>query len=174
MDDIVERMRREREDLARKLRAVDAFLAAYDAGDVAAQTTGSPHSRQKTNSRMSREKVGVDGFGEYGRGIVANAMKRLLESPHPARTREIVDYIESIGIEISGENKINAVGAMLARSADIVSHGKKGWTVADEAVAREIVGKYAQKEKEPNSGYAVGSDAGKDDAPTSPFHRINL
>lgn len=140
--DIIARMRAEEADLVRKLAAVRDFLSVYGGAPKV------PSGDQPTRKPASREPVGIDGFGEYGRKIVAHSMQCLLLSPHPVRTRDVVQFLEALNIQISGENKINAVGALLARSRDIVSHGKRGWTVADSDTAREIVGKYTHKENE--------------------------
>jgi hypothetical protein len=43
-----------------------------------------------------------------------------------------------------------------------------------EAVLAEAAGNLFENENEPHSGDAGGSDAGTGDAPTSPFHGINL
>lgn len=66
-----------------------------------------------------------------------------------------------MGVVITGQNKVNALGALLSRSVDIVSHGKAGWSLADYEKAVRIVAEHAAqpKENEPSSGYAVGSDA---------------
>lgn len=150
--EIISRMRDEESALLRKLAAVRDLLAAY--GETAASETArivaargdTLNSTRRTSP--SREKVGIEGFGEYGRRIVATAIYGMLFQTEPMKTRKIVEFLEGLKIDISGENKVNAVGALLGRSTDIVSHGKGGWTVADEARAKEIVSKYAHKENE--------------------------
>lgn len=152
--DIITRMRIEEADLSRKLKAVRDLLAAYgqEVGTAnvnlpaAAVTPSAGPARAHATS--SREKVGIDGFGSYGRRIVATSMMAILMSTGPVKTREIVEFLESMDVAITGENKVNAVGALLSRSSDIVSHGKGGWTVADDAQARDIVSEHAFKENE--------------------------
>jgi len=58
------------------------------------------------------------------------------------KTRDLVTFIEAAGHDISGENKVNALGALLARSADIVGHGKSGWELADREKALAIINRY--------------------------------
>lgn len=161
--DIVERMRAEEADLSRKLEAVRAFLAAYG------HTAGGEDARpQRQPKQGSRQKVPIEGFGAYGRKVVAEAMRVLLTSDHPMRTSDLITPIEAMGVEITGLNKINALGAMLARSIDINSHGKAGWSLANRAVAMNIVAQFGQKENEPSSENAVGSDAGEREVRTFP------
>ena len=165
-DDIVERMRAEEADLARKLRAVRDLLAAY--GQDPHSPSPSRLAPKAKAPAPAREKVGIDGFGNYGRRIVANSMMAMLTSAHPIKTREILKFLEAMNIEVTGANKVNAVGALLSRSRDIISHGKSGWEIADRRVAEEIVAKYGHKENEPHSETAGGSDAGNGNAPTFP------
>jgi hypothetical protein len=160
--DIIARMRAEEAELSRKLKAVQSFLAAYgaDTGD------SSGPAPRKANPTSSREKVGIDGFGSYGRTVVAEAMRMLLLSPHPVKTRDLIAPIEAMGVTITGENKINALGALLARSIDITSHGKGGWSIANTERAYEIVSQYGHKENEAPSETAGASDAAGWGAPT--------
>ena len=144
--DIIAQMRKEEADLSRKLKAVRDFLAAYD---IAPSNEAPPPTPKGASATQSREKVGIDGFSDYGRKVVAAAMKELLTATHPIKTRRIVEALLGKGLAITGKDPVNALGAMLYRSADVVSHGKAGWTLADPEVAEKIVGKYAQKENDP-------------------------
>lgn len=168
--DIIAQMRKEEADLSRKLKAVRDFLAAYNvpASNEAAPapaTAAGPNAAAKAGSAQ-REKVNIDGFTAYGRGVVATAMQLMLTQAGPVKTRQAVEFMQGLGMELTGQDPVNAVGALLYRSADLVSHGKKGWTIADEAVAREIVGKYAHKENEAPSETADASDAASEGGPT--------
>src|SRR5690606_10300635 len=95
-------------------------------------------------------------------------MQALTVNPGLMKTRELVEFVEAMGHEISGQNKVNALGALLARSADIVGHGKSGWSLADREKALAIVNEYGPKENEPSSGSAVGSDTGEREVRTFP------
>lgn len=184
--DIVDRMRAEEAELIKKLEAVRAFLAAY--GGAA-----SPAPASKPANRVSRtgarEKVEIDGYGGYGRKVVAEAMRMLMASSHPIKTSDLIGPIEAMGVEITGQNKVNALGALLSRSIDIVSHGKAGWSLASREKAARIVAEHgsaprgvpahdpideilgesvAQKENEPLSGSAGGSDTREFGAPPPP------
>lgn len=168
--DVINQMRAEEANLSRKLKAVRDLLAAYGE-DVGTPTYNVPASiftnsvPARTGATVGREKVGIEGFGKYGRVIVATSMQAMLMSLDPVKTREIVDFLEAMKIQITGENKVNAVGALLSRSADIISHGKGGWSVADDARAREVVGEYAHKENEAPSETADASDAASEGEP---------
>lgn len=171
--DIVERMRTEEAELSKKLEAVRAFLAAYGDG-------GSPAPTARKAATGSRPKVGLDGYGDYGRKVVIASMQVLLTANHPMQTRSVLDAIIGMGIEVSGESKINALGALLGRSEDIRSHGKAGWSLIDRDKVLPLVGDQthgedvrkilgddvSQKENEPNSEDAAGSDAAGWSAPT--------
>lgn len=161
--DIIARMRSEEADLARKLKAVRDFLAAYGQ----APSNDIPAQGAKVQPAAPRGKVGIDGYTPYGRGIVATAMIPMLKTKHPVKTRAIVEFLQGLGVEITGQEPVNAVGALLYRSADIRSHGKAGWTVADESTANEIVSQYAHKENEASHGKAEdASEAGMQGAAT--------
>lgn len=143
--DIVARMRSEEADLARKLQAVRDFLAAY--GEAPANP-----SRQSTAGLRvepgSRPKVGIDSFTAQTRTSVVLSMMALTQTNGLMKTSELVEFVESMGHQISGENKVNALGALLARSADLIGHGKSGWELADRERALEIVNHYAPKRNE--------------------------
>lgn len=166
--DVIARMQQEEAELSKKLKAVRDLLAAYGvAARVDAVAVVAPAPARTASS--GRGKVGIQGFGEYGRKVVASAIRVLLASEFPLKTRAIVDALDAAGVEITGENKINALGALLARSADITSHGKAGWSLPNRGRAEEIVGEYAPKENEPPEDPMAllgGSDAPEVGAPT--------
>ena len=171
--DIVKQMRAEEADLVRKLQAVRDFLAAYGeapkGGDGAAPKAARGPARSKS--------VPITSYQADTRTSVALALMIMATSHGLVKTAELVKGIEAMGHEISGANKVNALGALLARSEDVEGHGKSGWTVYDRenalALAREHARQYlggdAQKEKEPSSENAVGSDAGEVGAATPAY-----
>lgn len=158
--DIYTLMQQEEADLARKLKAVREFLAAYGPGSTA-EVNGTPAKKSPSGRR---EKVGITGFGTYGRRVIAEAMRSLATTSQPVKTRDLVPAIEAMGVTITGENKINALGALLARSADITSHGKQGWTLADREAGLKIVAEYGCNENEASKADA---DDASDDPPSS-------
>jgi len=149
--DIVKQMRLEEADLARKLQAVRDFLRAY--GERPAEPTSSPPEPPKPASDGgSREKVDITSFTEQTRRSVLYAMQAMTVSPDLVKTRDLVSFVEAMGHTISGTNKINALGALLARSEDVVGHGKSGWALADREKALVMIQKYLPKENEAPSG----------------------
>lgn len=162
--DIVKQMRSEEADLLRKLKAVRDFLAAYVEAPNDTFADAQP-IRVKT-SNGSREKVDITSFTEQTRRSVLLSLEAMVRDSGLKKTKELVDYIEKHGHEVSGKNKVNSLGALLARSVDVEGRGKSGWTVANRDQALQILQKYAPKEKEPSSDEAVGSDAGTQGAPT--------
>jgi len=173
----IQKVKAERAELLRKLAAVDVFLAAYGeqpasvphhaAESSAVVTARLPPAARATADAPSKDKKAIENFTPYGRKAIATSMSYLIGRSTPVRTRELVDLLEGIGFAIRGENAINALGALLGRSEDIVSHGKAGWTLADPDKAAEIVRNYAHKENEPPSASADGSDAA-DEGPSPP------
>lgn len=170
MDDIIARMRIEEADLARKLEAVRALIAAYTGEPMG--TDSSPASARNVDDRKppirsgSRDKVSIDGYSAYGRAVIVEALRALALAPFPVKTRDLVPAIEDHGIEIRGESKVNALGALLARSQDIVSHGKAGWSAANREEAMRIVGKFGRPlSLEQNYNEIVGETAPNENEP---------
>ena len=168
--DIVKQMRAEEADLVRKLQAVRDFLAAY--GEA---PKGGEPSTSKTARRSARSKsVPITSYQTDTRTSVALALMFMATSEGLVKTADLVKAIEGMGHEIGGDNKVNALGALLARSEDVEGHGKSGWTVYDRekalALAREHAGQFlgetTPNEKEPSSVNAVGSDTGTEGAAT--------
>ncbi|MEL7683137.1 hypothetical protein AAG593_13820 [Citromicrobium bathyomarinum] len=173
--DIVKQMRAEEADLVRKLEAVRTFLAAY--GEAPKGGTSAEGIAPKASRNSARSKnVPITSYQADTRTSVALALMFMATSPGLVKTADLVKGIEALGHEIGGANKVNALGALLSRSEDVEGHGKSGWTVYDRehalALAREHAGQYlgedAQKENEPSSGNAVGSDAGEREVRTFP------
>lgn len=50
----------------------------------------------------------------------------------PVPTREVLEHLESIGIQVGGENPLNNLSAMLSNSEQFTSHGRSGWTLRSE------------------------------------------
>tara|TARA_B100001179_G_scaffold174871_1_gene130179 strand:- start:851 stop:1420 length:570 start_codon:yes stop_codon:yes gene_type:complete len=173
--DIVKQMRAEEADLLRKLEAVRTFLAAYGEapkGDTSTEGAASKATRSPTRSKS----VPITSYQADTRTSVALALMFMATSHGLVKTADLVRAIEAMGHEIGGSNKVNALGALLSRSEDVEGHGKRGWTVYDRenalALARKYAGQYlgsdAQKENEPSSENAVGSDAGEREVQTFP------
>lgn len=156
---IVEQMRQEEADLLRKLQAVRVFLSAY--GEAPSDSAPpAPHSSARPNSG-SREKVDITSFTEQTRRSVLLSLEAMVHSAGLMKTKDLVDYVEKRGHEVSGKNKVNSLGALLARSEDVEGHGKSGWTVADRERALQILQQYEYKVNEPESENASGPDHGQ-------------
>lgn len=181
--DIVAQMRREEADLNRKLKAVRDFLAAYGEGPQESPVAVRPRA---ASIPPVREKVEITSFTEQTRTSVVLAMQCMAVDGRLKKTRELVQFIQAMGHKVSGNNPVNALGALLARSIDVEGHGKSGWSLVDRDKALAIIRQYApkgesefdelltdhrQEEKEPESDNASGSDAGQGGvaAPTYPW-----
>jgi hypothetical protein len=165
--EIIKRMQEEEAELMKKLRAVRDLMIAYG---VRPLDPGATSAKSAPNKAPAREKVEITGYGESQRKSVALAMMAMATATGPIKSRQLVEFIEAMDHEITGNDKINALGALLSRSADIKSNGKTGWTLIDQEKGLKIAMEYGGlKEKEPNSVPAVGSDAGGGSAPTQPL-----
>ncbi len=166
---ILEQLRAEEADLLRKLEAVRGVLRAYgemrsvqDNTRSDVELAGPKHSAARTEG--NRERVGLERFSEYGRQIVSAAIDAITDAATdvPIPTRMLVDMIEARGLSIRGEDKNNALSALLARSIHVRSNGRRGWTLVSDPSAEAL------KEKEPPNGYSVGgSEPDGDDVAAS-------
>lgn len=159
MDDrIVRTMREEEADLSRKLKAIREFLAAY--GEATKRVEGGDRPAMATSIKPSREKVEITSYTDQTRPSVVLSMQALAIEPKPVKTRQLVDFVEMMGHEITGKDKVNSLGALLGRSADIIGHGKSGWSLADRDKAVEIIGRYYPNKNE--APEAKANDASED------------
>ena len=173
--DIVEQMRTEEADLVRKLQAVRDFLAAYGEPPRGGSRQGAKIAADRPTSGP-RAKVPITSFTESTRTSVALSLMMMATNNGLIKTSDLVTAVEAMGHEISGSNKVNALGALLARSEDVEGHGKSGWAAVDRERALSLARRYAsnylgddaQNENEPEGISASGSDAGKEGAPTPP------
>lgn len=173
--DIIKQMRAEEADLSRKLQAVRDFLAAYGERPKESRSEEAPQSKQSAKGSRSKS-VPIESFTENTRTSVALALMLMATSEGLVKTADLVRGIDAMGHKISGANKINSLGALLARSEDVEGHGKSGWTVYDRenaiALARKYAGKFlgddSQKENEPERSHATGSETAGWGARTPP------
>lgn len=169
-EDIVARMEAEEADLAAKLEAVRQFLAVYR-GKAGARAE-KPSARAASNSPRPKRSQDdrLDKFGPYGQRIVDTVTNLLPgNGGNPVPTRRLVDQLGILGVEITGNNKVNSLSALLARSSKIKGYGRAGWTLQSETPGElypRILDGTFQKENEPHSEEAGGSDAVSESAPT--------
>jgi hypothetical protein len=118
----------EEADLERKLEAVRLMKAAYGVGSGVTTVAPLAVERAKPVARKSRDLSDrMDKFGLYGQHIIDSALLMLPGADHnPLPTRNLVTMLETIGVDIRGENKVNALSALLARSTKIKGHGRSG------------------------------------------------
>ncbi|MBH0112386.1 hypothetical protein I5E68_05380 [Novosphingobium sp. YJ-S2-02] len=173
--DITIELKAEEADLLRKLEAVRAMLSAY--GEAAQEQNNPPALRlgpsrdghlspATSKPQPVRGPVEIDDYTEATRKSVVLSILALYINGCMLKTRDLVAFVESMGHEVNGKNKVNALGALLSRSADVQAHGKSGWTLIDRDKASAIIQKYGPKENEPRSASAGGSDAADMGAPT--------
>jgi hypothetical protein len=162
-DEFLSRMRAEEAELTRKLTAVRHVIAAYSGS-----SPQSSASETKPRDSQRRPRTSLDGFGTYGRLVVTEAMKALLPAREPVITRKLVEELQAKGIEIRGNDPVNALSALLARSADVTSHGRKGWTITDREKFKQMLGEQAHKQTEAPNGKTEGASAVADTGAPTP------
>lgn len=134
MDDFTSQLLAEEADLERKLTAVRAMKAAYGIGMGTPahelKVMGASKPRGTLTPRQPRTTDDrKDKFGSYGQNIIDKVLLLLPpEGGAPIATRVLVDMLHAIGVEVRGDNKVNALSALLARSSKIKGYGKSGWT----------------------------------------------
>ena len=164
---IIAQLKAEEADLERKLKAVRQVLAVYGAAPAtpAGASSSSPPTPSPTRAATGkRERVGLDRFSEYGRAVVEAAIQVILHdgSGRPIPTRELLESIQQRGIEVRGEDKTNALSALLARSVDVRPNGRRGWTLAGEQNGHK-----PEENEPPTETPLDGSETDGEDAPTS-------
>lgn len=177
---IIDRMRREEAELSRKLEAVRAVLSAYgvsaatDRLDVKDEATAEVVKGKRSSERSAAEKLPIERFSLYGQNIVKAALEECLSRMgSPISSRDMVQLLKMRGIEVQGKDPANALSSLLARASVLKPNGRRGWTVADDYMTQVgipsgysaddfdvILGDNSpQRENEPHSGNAGGSDA---------------
>jgi hypothetical protein len=140
--DLIAQLRAERAALQRKLEAVDAMLGAYD--EAPSAPPSAPAAAAKRSSEQAeastplvREKLPLNRFSPYGIAVIEGAISVIESRPGgPVPTRDIVTELEKRGLEVRGNDKVNAVSALLARSMEVVNHGRRGWTRSTIRIVR--------------------------------------
>jgi hypothetical protein len=167
---VIEQLKTEEADLLRKLEAVRGVLRAYGAltPDGDGKPAAVPHvptaNIPALKSEGGRERVGLDRFSEYGRQIVQAAIDAIKGDggSAPIRTKLLVEMIEAQGLTIRGEDKGNALSALLARSIDVRSNGRRGWTLCSS------FGPDAVQENEPSNGHTADGSEPDDEGVAAP------
>lgn len=180
-DDFIAKIDAEEAALEVKLAALRQLKAVYGMGPKPATRPSARATSAPTGPRPSRPLSDrMDKFGSYGSSVINAAMDFLPGvNQRPIMTRDLVEKLEARGVAIRGENKVNALSALLARSTRVKGHGRSGWTSTVDWTAStnfdEMLGGNAPpNENEPHSGSAGGSDAGSEDVGASSFHQIDL
>lgn len=159
---IIATMEAEEAELSQKLDAVRQFLAVYRGGSSPPdQPRKTVPAKAERPARSMQDRM--DKFGPYGQRIV-DKVDSLLPGcdDNPVPTRALVEQLEFHGVAITGDNKVNSLSALLARSSKMKGWGRAGWTRSvPEAGANlnKTAADDSQNENEPPSETAGGSDA---------------
>ena len=129
MEDILKAALIEERQLISRLEAVRSLIRAYG-GDMGyeqgqvAPAAAKPTRRIDANPRIQEIK-----------DLVADLLRGQKD---PVKTRDILEFVESAGIEINATQPVSYLSAMLARADDLfISHGRQGWTVRNGATNTE-------------------------------------
>ena len=171
----------EEAELATKLAAVRAVLAAYGRSPVkAAEAKPKQASNVQDSVSMAAQVRPLssawgdrpkDQFTPYGWEVVKAAVRVVREAKSlPIKTRAITEGVQAKGIEIRGNDPVNALGALLARCSGLESLGKKGWTLT----AGADTGPYAPEKIEASNGNAAGASTAEGAATPSFENRLSL
>lgn len=104
-----------------KLRRAQELRDAYAITDI--ETKG-PAPAPREAPRAARPSASgtsaaiVDAVREY-----------LYGKEIPVPTREIMSVLESRGIAVGGTVPQNSVSSLLSKTPDVISHGRRGWTL---------------------------------------------
>jgi len=124
------------QDLAERKSALEKFLdvyAEFSADESPIDDTDTDDEpRRPSSSSTAKAKILV-------------AVAQLLAEGRHAYTRELVNELQAINVEIGGADKIQALSAILSKDSRFISSRKLGWSLLDPKTA------------EPAS---VGADAG--------------
>lgn len=114
MADLVRAAIAERARLLRRLEALNGVIAAYEGSAVAYQ-----------NEIRTRDR-----FSQYGSRIVGAVCEIVSQADAPIPTRVLVGLLRDRGVDVRGVDQANALSALLARSSELQSQGRRGWLLA--------------------------------------------
>lgn len=145
--EVIDVLRKEEAELAAKLRAVRSVLDVYAPAspqvnpaaihpDVKPSNAMKP-ALPKSPSPTSDGTLNRSEYGTRVRQIARRAMIAANGSAVP--TRDIVTAVQAEGVAIRGINPLNAISALLSRSANFVNVDRIGWKLADNASADDTV-----------------------------------
>lgn len=126
--------------------AVTAEMRALSArpitsGQIQARTisSGSAQGSSIKSSKISSTAIKIAAAHLGGRRASAEKVHaldavalHLSNRSGPVPTRDLLDHLNDLGIEVGGASPLNNLSAMLSNSDRFVSHGRSGWTLQKE------------------------------------------
>lgn len=111
----------ERDELVRKLEALNSVIAAYGGGD--GLTTAAPPIRPlirvgSTYRSVSEKTLKI-------RKLIRDHIYVWGDTPTP--TRELVEFLRANGVTVGGKNEVATLSALLSNSEGFKSIGRNGW-----------------------------------------------
>ena len=168
---IIEHLRAEEAELISKLEAIRSVLIVYGADVKTGASFSAPHIAKQASALLegntARVRAPLDRFSAYGANVIRTAMRCIEEHPIvPVPTRLLVDLIQERGVEIRGEDKVNALSALLARCLEVKSNGRRGWTIEHD---EEESGEDGPNENEASHGQAGDASDARAKGAANPF-----
>lgn len=158
-DEIIAAIESEEAKLVQRLEAVRQMLAVYRGEGASTDRKAEKSPGTQKSGRTIADRM--DKFGPYGQRIV-DAVADLLpgNGGNPVPTRTLVEQLEALGVEINGENKVNSLSALLARSSKMKGYGRAGWTLQADSAGKmygSVRGDTQEPDYEP-AAKALGSN----------------
>jgi hypothetical protein len=115
----------------RRLRQLTEALKLYREGEEAELAAG-PAGIVREAQRESRQ---TNDASDHKKRRASPENERILDAVEgltiplgsPIQTRQILDHLRAIGIDVPGKNPLNNLSAMMSNSRRFVSHGRAGW-----------------------------------------------
>lgn len=118
-----------------RLKALREVRALYADGERSQDRAAGPTGASQTDASHAGLN-GPAGPRTISRRISPNRSQaldavamHLQNRTGPVPTKELLEHIVSIGIEIGGTNPLNNLSAILSNSGRFDSHGRNGWTL---------------------------------------------
>jgi hypothetical protein len=124
--------------LARQLARLKDMLALYRGLSNVSDTLSEAIARADAEEASPAGKTGrarspetqavIDAAKAF---LAQRAGAGLMSLPTPIPTGHIYRHLTNIGVKISGKNPANNLSAILSNAPEFVSHGRVGWTLAE-------------------------------------------
>ena len=113
-------------ELNDELTKLNDLLAFYEQRSTVPSNPALTNGNGATQSRHRRDNCETQKILD----VTAEYVARVADKDSPVSTRNIVAYLETSGVHISGQNKVSSLSSLLSRSNRFKAIGKSGWILA--------------------------------------------